>query len=108
MTNGQDDTMNQDWRARGFDANMQRASGKKSPFFSGEGFDSKLDEMMFNRVIQFKNLDQAPQGNDTGKVYYDPVNKKLMMWVGGAAKWVELTYTSTSTTTTSSSTSTTI
>lgn len=105
MPNARNDTIKQDWRTKGFDANLQRVTGKKSEFLSGEGFDIKLDEMMFNRIIQFKNLEQKPQGNDKGKVYYDPVNKKLKLWIGGTEKWVDLNYTSTSSSTTTTSSS---
>jgi len=99
--------MNTSWKDSGFDKYGSRKSTDviQADFIGGAKFDSQLDELMFNRIIQFKNITKQPQGNNPGKVYYDPSTKKAWMWVGGAAKWVELVYTSTSTTTTSSSSS---
>ena len=75
-------------------------------FIGGADFDAQLDEMAFNRVIRFKNLDKTPQGNaDIGKVYWNNEEGKLKMWVGEPAKWADLVFTTTSTSTTSSSTS---
>jgi len=106
MTNGRDDTIKiESWKNRGYDADLKRPQDSGDSYWSGEKFDARLDELMFNRVIQFKNLDVQPQGNDEGKIYYDKANKKLKMWVGAIGKWVDVNYTSTSTSTTSSSSS---
>lgn len=96
------------WKDKGFDKFMSRElSNSPNPanYISGANFDILLDDIMFNRMIRFKNLSQTPQGNDPGKIYWDAENKKLMMWIDSTGKWVEITYTSTSTSTTSSSSS---
>ena len=78
----------------------------KKDYIGGADFDVQLDELAFNRVLRFKNLDRQPQGNDDkAKVYWDKETSKLKMWFGGTAKWVDIVFTSTSTSTTSSSSS---
>jgi hypothetical protein len=96
-----------DWKSRGFSQTGERNEEKeqKPLFQAGEKFDALLDELAFNRVLILKNLPKLPQGNDIGKLYYDPVNKKIKIWIGGTAKWGDVVYTTTSTSTTSSSTS---
>jgi hypothetical protein len=100
-----DESTTIDWKSSGFDANLAREATPKSDYIGGANFDVQLDELMFNRMIRLRNLEQAPQGNDPGKIYYDNINKKYKMWVGGGAGWVDIQYTSTSTSTTSSSSS---
>lgn len=96
-----------DWTSLGYDKNMGKPINEAKPgdFIGGENFDIRLDEMMFNRMIQFKNLSQKPQGNNAAKTYFDPVTKKLYIWIDAVGKWGEILITTTSTTTTSSSTS---
>jgi len=113
INKSKDDTIKNDWENRPvwnkgeFNQNLQRL--KKTiidkNYIPGADFDIRLDDITINKIIQFKGLDQTPQGNDPGKVYYDKVNKKLLMWVDSVGKWVEILYTSTSTSTTSTSTS---
>jgi hypothetical protein len=96
------------WKDSGFDKFMSRqreAIPKPAGYIGGANFDILLDEMLFNRMIRFRNLSQTPQGNDPGKIYWDADNKKLMVWVDATGKWAEITYTSTSTSTSTSSTS---
>ena len=98
---------NKSWQTIGFDKNLQRPIEgiKTTGYLPGNEFDVQLDQLAFNRVIRFKNLDRQPQGNyDTGKTYYDNTTGKVKIWVGGAAKWADLVVTTTSTSTTSTST----
>ena len=96
-----------DWRSLGFDKDMARpiSSGlKPTDYLPGANFDVQLDELSFNRIIQFKRLDRQPQGV-VGKTYYDKETGKVKIWVGGDAKWADIQLTTTSTSTTSSSSS---
>lgn len=98
-----DDTIKvDDWSQRGYDRFMKRPGVEADPkgYIPGADFDIRLDEMMFNRMIQFKNIDKQPQGNDVGKTYFDPVTKKLYIWVDKVGKWGEILYSTTSTSTT--------
>lgn len=101
-------TYNENWKSKGFDQNLVRQS-QVSPqppgFISGASFDALLDDMLFNRMIKLRNLTQVPQGNEPGKIYWDPVNNKYKLWVNTTVGFVDVIYTSTSTSTTSSSTS---
>jgi hypothetical protein len=97
-----------DWRSLGFDKDMSRpiSSGlKPTDYLPGANFDVQLDELSFNRVIQFKRLDRQPQGSVVGKTYYDKETGQIKVWVGGDAKWADIQLTTTSTSTTSSSSS---
>ena len=103
--NNDDKIKRKDWRQTGFDKNLARKiSGEEKPFISGADFDAWLDELEFNRVIRFKNLDETPQGNDEAKTYYDKANKQLKIWIDKIGKWAVIQYTTTSTSTTSTST----
>ena len=96
------------WKESGFDQFMSRQRTvvpKQASYIGGANFDILLDELLFNRMIRFKNLSQTPQGNDPGKIYWDAVNKKLMMWIDATGKWAEVIYTSSSTSTSSTSSS---
>ena len=102
------DNSTMDWRSRGYDANLVKpAEGPKSKYIGGADFAVQLDDMLFNRMIRLRNLPpgQAPQGNEPGKIYYDPVNLKYKMWIGGSAGWVNVIWTSTSTSTSTTSSS---
>lgn len=95
------------WKDKGLDSYMQRTlpdTPKAPAFISGANFDALLDELMFNRMIRLKDLREAPQGNDPGKIYWDGENKKYKIWVNGAG-WCDVIYTSTSTSTSSTSSS---
>jgi len=98
---------------RGFDKFLSRPltdDPQPGEFIGGADFDAQLDELEFNRMIRLKDLREAPQGNNPGKVYWDGKNKKAKIWIDSTGKWADLQYTSTSTstsTTSSSSTSTT-
>ena len=96
-----DESTTMDWKSSGLDANLTRPqTAPKSDYIVGADFEVQLDELLFNRMIRLRNLEVAPQGNEPGKIYYDNVNKKYKMWVGGDAGWVDVIYTSTSTSTT--------
>lgn len=102
------DNSTMDWRSRGYDANLVRPDDTpKSKYIGGSDFAVQLDDLLFNRMIRLRNISplQAPQGNEPGKIYYDPVNLKYKMWIGGVAGWVDVQYTSTSTSTTTTSSS---
>ncbi len=100
-----DKLIKKDWKSLGFSQLGEKKEKSSAPSFqAGEKFDALLDDLEFNRVLLLKNLSTVPQGNDIGKLYYDPVNKKIKIWIGGSAKWADIVYTSTSTSTTSSST----
>ena len=104
------DTINRKrgWEDAGYNSSLSRQKEKVDErYISGSKFDAQLDDMLFNRMIRFKNLSQTPQGNDPAKVYYDKDTKKLKMWIDSTGKWAELIYTTTSTSTTSSSSTTT-
>lgn len=101
------DKMNTDYKALGFDENLNRVDSEKktAEYIGGANFDVLLDEMLFNRMIKLKDLRQKPQGNDAGKIYWDGDNNKFKLWVNNVIGWVDVQYTSTSTSSTSSSSS---
>jgi len=105
MNNDKIKAYKKDWR-EGYDGNLQKPIKSSSVFQGGANFDAGLDELLFNRMLQLKNLNsaQTPQGNDPGKLYYEEDTKKYKIWVG-AGGWADVIYTSTSTSSTSSSSS---
>lgn len=94
---------------KGFDKFLKRDIREKKKdvfdYISGADFDAQLDDIMFSRMIKFRDLREQPQGNDPAKTYWDGKNKKLKMWVDATGKWVDVIYTSTSTSTSSTSSS---
>ena len=98
-------TYNDSWKDKDFDdygVRKTQNTPARAGFISGLNFDAQLDEMLFNRMIQLKNLPSKPQGNSPGKIYWDPVNKKYKLWNG--SQWMDVIMTSTTTTSTSTST----
>jgi len=96
------------WKDKGFNEFLSRPiSGgpARADYIGGANFDILLDELVFNRMIQLKNLSEKPQGNQTGKIYWDKEDNKFKLWISDSVGWVDVIYTSTSTTSTSSSTS---
>lgn len=100
----------EDWTTTGFDKFQNRgiANGpvEQAGFIPGAQFDALLDQLLFDRIVRFRNLDRTPQGNDPGKTYWDEANKKLKIWIDKTGKWAEIAYTTTSTSSTSTSTTT--
>lgn len=95
-----------DWRTRGFNKFLEREQGKSPDgYLGGADFDIRLDDLLFNRMIRFRDVRVQPQGNDPGKVYWEGDGKKAKMWIDSIGKWADLVYTTTSTSTTSSSSS---
>lgn len=103
-----DDKIKESWRERGFDKFMAKSPdvGLKQPsFIGGANFDALLDELVFNRMLQLKDLREKPQGNEPGKIYWDGANKKYKIWIDSTGKWADVQYTSTSTSTSTTSSS---
>lgn len=100
-------TFNGNWRDK-FDETLS-VPEEKTSYQGGANFDATLDELLFNRMLMLKNIagnTNPPQGNDTGKIYWDKDNNKYKLWVGESrGGWVDVLYSSTSTSSTSSSSS---
>ena len=102
------DEQKKDWKERGFVPDLMRKQDNPNPttqYISGISFDANLDEMIFNRMLQLKDLRVKPQGNQAGKIYWDGANKKYKLWVDNNVGWVDVQWSSTSTTSSSSSSS---
>ena len=88
-----------DWRDSGFDRNLMRLDNTpKSKYIGGADFGVQLDDLLFNKMIRLKNLSQAPQGYEPGKIYWDKENEKFKIWVNNTGKWADVLMTTTSTT----------
>ena len=66
---------------------------KQAEYLGGAEFDALLDNLMFNRVIRLRDLREAPQGNDPGKIYWDGANERFKIWVDSTDEWADVWFT---------------